>query len=96
MRKDAKTLEWQNSATGFEIPKIKYFSKGHYADINSQVTFDEHTLLLCCTAALNAWVKIQELEKRIESYTKAIQGLKELSIDSLQRLTETIDRMIPD
>lgn len=74
---DAKTLEWQNSTKGFEIRQDQILCKGHYADINSQVTFDEHTLFPCCTAALNAWDKIQELEKRIKSYTKAIQNSKE-------------------
>ena len=45
-------------------------SEGTYADPQAQALYDEHILSLCHKAALNAWNRIQELGKRIESYTR--------------------------
>ena len=36
----------------------------------------DHTLDLCHAAALNAWDRIGEIGKKIESFTKVIQGPK--------------------
>ena len=40
--------------------------------------------------------KVEELGKRIESFTKIIQESKEAFTDSLYRLTSAVDRMISD
>ena len=53
-------------------------------------------MALCHTAALNAWYRIGKVGKKIESFTKDIQGTKEAFMDFLQRLTSTGVRMIPD
>lgn len=57
---------------------------------------DNNTLILCCIAALNAWNKVEELGKRIESFTKSIQDQKEVFADFLHRLTSAVNRMISD
>lgn len=54
------------------------------------------TLALCHAAALDAWYRTAEAEKKIEAFSKVIQGLKEVLVDFLQRLASTIIRMIPD
>ena len=56
---------------------------------------DDHTLHLCHTAALNAWGRIGEIGKKIESFTKVVQGPKEALIDFLQSLT-SVNGMIPN
>lgn len=58
--------------------------------------YDDHTLALCCTAALNAWDRIEEVGKRTESFAKVIQYPKETFTDFLQRLTSAVNRMIPN
>ncbi|KAL6087973.1 hypothetical protein STEG23_022833, partial [Scotinomys teguina] len=46
--------------------------------------------------SLNSWDRIEEVEKKIESFTKVIQGPKETFIDFLERLTSAINRMVPN
>ena len=46
--------------------------EGDYADVQRQSLYDDHTLDLCHTAALNAWDRIEEVGKKIESFTTAI------------------------
>ena len=43
---------------------------------------------------MNAWDRIEEIGKNIESFT--MQGPKEAFMDFLQRLTSTVNRMIPN
>ncbi|MGE9716614.1 hypothetical protein ACQP3F_33985, partial [Escherichia coli] len=46
-------------------------------------------------ATLNAWDRIGEVGRRIESFTKVIQGSKEAFRDFIRRLTTAVNRMIP-
>ena len=62
--------------------------KKQYSDPQDQSLYNEHTWSLCSTAALNAWDKIQELGKRIESYVRVEQG-PEKTLQWLQILTKT-------
>ena len=57
---------------------------------------DGHTLVLCHTEALNAWDGTEEVGKKIESFTKVIQHLKEKFTDFLQKLTSAVNKMIPN
>ena len=45
---------------------------------------------------MNAWDRIGEVGKKIESFTKVIQGPKEVFAGFLQRLTSAVNRMIPN
>ena len=47
-------------------------------------------------AALNAWDRIREIGKKIESFIKVMQGPKEAFTDFLQRMTLAVNRMIPN
>ena len=47
-------------------------------------------------AALNAWDKIEEVGRKIESFTKVMQGPKKAFMDFLQKLTSAVNRMIPN
>lgn len=51
------------------------------ADLQRQSIYDKYTLVLWCTIALNARDKIIEARKRIDSFTKIIQDLKEACTD---------------
>ena len=59
-----------------EISKDQLLGEGHYANVERQSLYNGHTLSLCHTAALNAWDRIEEVGKKIESFTKVIQGPK--------------------
>lgn len=76
-RKKTKALEHQGRARGFEASQDQIHSEGHYADPDSQDTYNEYILFLCYTEALNAWDKIQEPGIKIESNTKVIKGPRE-------------------
>ena len=55
--------------------------------------FDDHNLVLCHVAALNAWDRVEESGKRAESFTNIVHGLKEVFNDFfLQRLTSAVNR----
>ena len=58
--------------------------------------YDKCTLFLCSTAALNAWDRIQELEKRIESYIRAKHDQREPFTDILERLTKAVQLGVTD
>ena len=45
---------------------------------------------------MNAWDRVGEVGKKIESFTKVIQGPKEVFAGFLQRLTSAVKRMIPN
>lgn len=46
-----------------------------YAKIQRQLEFDDdHTVEQYHLASLNAWDKVEEPEKKSESFTKVIQG----------------------
>ena len=69
---------------------------GDFDTIERQAVYDDHTLDLCHTAALNAWDRIGEIGKKTESFTKAIQGPQETFTDLLKRLTSAVNRMKPN
>ena len=65
-REEAKILEQQGKANRLETSPDQIFAEGHYSDPQEQACYNKHTLFLCSGAALNAWDKIQELEKGTE------------------------------
>ena len=79
-----------------EILQDQILGEGLYSDPQDQAIYDEHTLSLCSTAALNAWDRIQELGKRIESYIRVKQGQREPFSDFLQRLTKAVQIGVTD
>ena len=68
----------------------------HYSDPQEQARYDEHTLSLYSTAALNSWDRIQKPRKMTEPYIRAQQGQRELFTDFLQRLTKAIQLRMAD
>ena len=60
-KEEARILEQQENAKGLKIPLDQILSEGLYSDPQDQALYDDHTLSLCSTAALNAWDRIQEL-----------------------------------
>ncbi|KAL6036463.1 hypothetical protein STEG23_034174, partial [Scotinomys teguina] len=96
LREEARNLEQQDKLRGFEISQDQILGEGHFADRNIQATYDEHTISLCRTAALNAWEKIPEPGKQTEVYTKIFQGPPEPFTDFLQRLTTAIKKAVSD
>ena len=69
---------------------------GHYSDPQEQAHYDEHTLSLYSTAALNSWDMIQKPRKITEPYIRAKQGQRELFTDFLQRLTKAVQLGMTD
>ena len=64
-----------------EISHGQFHGEGNYSDVQRQSLYDYHTLSLSHAAVLNAWDRVQEVGKRIESFTKIIQHPKETFID---------------
>ena len=73
LAKRGKILE-QGKAKGFEVSQDQILGEGTYADTHDQKFYDEHILSLSHTAVLNAWDRIKELGKRIETYSRVKQG----------------------
>ena len=48
-----------------------------YATIERQAIHEDHTLDLCHTAAFSVWDRTEEVGKKIESFSKVIQDLKD-------------------
>ncbi|XP_052576061.1 limb region 1 protein homolog isoform X1 [Peromyscus californicus insignis] len=96
LREEAKNLEQQGKIRGFVISQDQILGEGCFADRNVQATYDEHTISLCRTAALNAWEKIPEPGKPTEVYTKIFQGPHEPFTDFLQRLNTAITKAVSD
>ena len=89
-------VEQRNRARGIEISQDQLLGEGEYADIELQSLYDEHTLVLCRMAALNAWDQIEEIGKKLESFTKVVQSPRETFMDFLHRLTSAVTRTVPD
>ena len=51
---------------------------------------------LCSTAALKAWDRIQELERKVESCLRVKQGQREPFNNILQRLTKAVQIEVID
>ena len=62
-RKEEKILEQQGKVKGLEISQEQILGDVHYSDPQNQSLYDEHTLSLCSTAALNVWDKSQETKR---------------------------------
>lgn len=54
--------------------------EGQYAELQRQLEFDDHILALHHLTALNVRDKVEQSGKRSESFTKIIQGPKEVFI----------------
>ena len=72
------------------------FVHGKKLDPQDQALYDEHTLLLWSTAALNAWDRIKKSEKRTKSYVRVKQGQREPFTNFLQRLTKVVQIGVTD
>ena len=60
---EARILEQQGKAKGFEAPQDQILGEGAYADPQGQALYNEDILSLCHTEVLNAWDRFQELGK---------------------------------
>ncbi|KAL6040241.1 hypothetical protein STEG23_020317 [Scotinomys teguina] len=96
LREESRVLEQQYRPRGVQISQDQLMGEGEYAAEERQITYDDQAIILCRMAALNAWDRIEEAGKKIESFTKVKQGPKESFMDFLQRLTSAVNRMIPD
>ena len=66
MREEAKILKQQGKAKRPEIFQDQILGEGYYSDPQDQALYDKQTLSPCSTEALNAWDRIQKLEKKTE------------------------------
>ena len=80
-RKEAKTVEKWSKDRSIEIFQDQILGEGNYVIVERQSPYDGHILALCPAAAFNAWERIEEIGKKIKSFTKVIQGPKEPFID---------------
>ena len=95
-REEAGFLEQNAAEHGVNTPLQKIIGEGIYADPQVQAEYDDHTLSLCRTAALNAWDKVRGLGEQLESYVKIEQGQSESFRDFLDRLTRAVDMQVVD
>ena len=89
-------IEQRNRARGIEISQDQLLGEGEYADVECQSLYGEHTVALCPMAASNAWNLIEEIGKKLESFTKVVQSPRETFTDFLHRLTSAVNRTVPD
>ena len=73
---EARALEKWNRPRSINISQDQFLGEGQQAELQRQLEFNDHTLVLSCLAALNAWDKVEESGKRFRSFIKIIQGLK--------------------
>ena len=90
LERRGKNFRTTGESKRIETSQDQILGKGHYSDPQEQARYDEHTLSLCSTTALNTWDGIQEPEKRTESYIRVKQGQREFFTDFLQRLTKAV------
>lgn len=69
-RQETGVIKQQVRARGMEISQDQLLSEGQCADIRRQFGFDDHILVLCHRAALNAWSRVEESGKRTKSFTE--------------------------
>ena len=94
-REEAKILQQQGKTKGLRIPQDQILGESLYSDPQDQALYNEHTLSLCISAALNAWDRIQEL--RIElNHILGLNRVRENHSDFLQRLAETVQTVVTD
>ena len=80
----------------YETSQGQILAEGTYADLQVQDLYDKQILSLCQKANLNAWDRIQQLGKWIESYTGVKRGQGEPFINFLQRLTKAVQTGVTD
>ena len=76
-----------------EISQDQHLAEGDYTDVQWQSLYDDHVLDLCCRTALNVWDRFGEIAKKIEPFTKVVQGPKDTFKNFLQILTSAVNRM---
>ena len=89
-----RTCFWWRVTRGMEISQDQLLGEGVYAIVERQSLHDGHILALCHATALTAWYRI-EIGK-FESFTKVLQGPKEIFLDFWQRFASAVNRMIPN
>ena len=89
-----RSIEQWNRVRAISISKDWFLGEDQYAESQRQLKFDDHTLVLCHLATLNAWDKVEESGKKSESFTKIIQGPKEAYTVILERLASDINRIV--
>ena len=70
-REEAKIIEQWSKARDMEISQDQILG-GDCVTIVRQSIYIGHILSLCHVAALNAWDRIEEVRKQIETFTKVI------------------------
>ena len=73
-KEKVKIIEQQIKARGTEIYQSQILGEGDYATIERQSLYNGHTMTLCYVASLTAWNRIEEVGKKIESFTKVINA----------------------
>ena len=76
-REEAKTIEQFSKAWGVEVSQDQLLGEGNYDTVERKYLYEDHFLPLCCKAVLSAWDRIKQ-SKKVESFTKVIQGLVEV------------------
>ena len=90
----AKRLRQLNNREKVEV--WKPLGERDYATVERQSLYDDHILALCHGATLNAWDRTEEVGKKIESFTKVIQVLKENFHGFLTKIDISRKRIIPN
>ena len=67
---ETQTIEQQRRDRDKKISQDQLFGEGDYADVQKQSLYDDHTLDLSYAAALNSQDRIEEIKKKIRSFTK--------------------------
>ena len=57
-----------------EIYQSQILGEGDYATTERQLLYNGHTMTLCYVASSTVWDRIEEVGKKIESFTKVIDG----------------------
>ena len=89
-------MEQQGRAKGVEVSQDQILGVRAYADPQVQALYDDEVLSLCHKAALNAWDRLPEPGRKVESYTRVRQGQGEPYTDFLQRLIKALNTGITD
>ena len=66
LAKKAKFSEQEGKTKEFEASQKQILGEGYYKDPQDWDIYDENSLSLCHTTALNVWDRIQELRKITE------------------------------
>ena len=64
LREEAKFIEQWSKAISRGISQDQILGQRDYATIERQAVYDDHTLHLCCTVALNSWDRIGSFQRK--------------------------------